>query len=117
MEKALEVARQNLAEILTVGEWAEKMSYSSPKYFSRKFRNHFGIRPKYKLIELRVNRFFEIIKNDPSLSCYEIAFQLGLRDEIALNKFIKRHTGKPPSKWKKGIVNQDSKNRYQNFLQ
>lgn len=101
MEKALQVARENLQQIRTVTEWAREMGYDSPKYFSRKFRNVFGVRPKSKFIEIRINKFYALIKEYPEVSCYEIALELGLRDEIALNRFINRHTGKPPTKWRK----------------
>lgn len=62
IENAVKIARENLKEIRTVTEWAECMNYCSPSYFSRLFRNHFSLRPKSKLIELRKERFFELIK-------------------------------------------------------
>lgn len=102
IESALQIARERMAEIFTVQEWAEEMKYSSSKYFSRKFRNFFGERPKTKLIEIRIDRFHSVISENPEISCYKIALKLGLRDEIALNRFINRHTGKAPTEWKKG---------------
>ncbi|MBD3615528.1 MAG: AraC family transcriptional regulator [Gracilimonas sp.] len=102
MENALQIARENIKEIRTVTEWAEEMNYNSSKYFSRRFRNHYQARPKLKLIEFRLEKFCELIKEKSEISCYEIAFELGLKDDIALNKFIKRHTGKPPREWKNG---------------
>lgn len=102
IESAPQIARENMIEIFTVREWAKEMQYSSSKYFSRKFRNFFGVRPKSMLIKLRVTKFHSLIKDDSEISCYEIAQEIGLRDEVALNRFIKRHTGKPPTEWKKG---------------
>ena len=100
MEKALYVAEENLKQIRTVAEWGKEMGYESPKKFSRKFRNHFGKRPKSTLIELKLNCFFKLIEDFREISCYEIAVELGLKDEIALNKFINRHTGRSPNQWK-----------------
>lgn len=46
IEEAVEVLGQHITEIATVSEWADKMSYRSPKYFSKIFLIHFGIRSK-----------------------------------------------------------------------
>ena len=102
IQEAVKIAKRKVDKIYTVGEWAEEMQYSSSKHFSRTFRSHFGERPKSRLIQLRVERFYSLIKENPEISCYEIALEIGLKDEIALNKFIKRHTGKPPNEWKNG---------------
>lgn len=98
--KALEIAQNKIKEIHTVRDWADEMEYKSANYFSRSFRNYFGKRPKSKLIEIKLHRFFELIENQPEMSCFEIAGELGLKDEVNLNKFIMRHTSKSPTKWK-----------------
>ena len=102
MDRAIDIARDNIQEIGTVTEWADMMGYSSVKYFSRSFRNKYKVRPKQFLINLKVARFKSLIKEDPSISCFELALEIGLRDEKALNKFIVRHTGKAPRKCKNG---------------
>ncbi len=102
MEKALQVAQKNLKEIRTVTEWAERMGYDCSKHFLRKFKRYYGIPPKPKLVELRIEKFHEIIKANPQVSCFEIGFKLGVGDEKDLNRYIRKHTGKPPTEWKKG---------------
>lgn len=102
MENALQIAQENLKEIRTVTEWAEKMGYNCPKYFSNRFKRHYGISPKPKLVELRIDKFYELIKEKKEMSCYEMALELGLEDEKGLNRYIKTHTGKPPRVWKNG---------------
>jgi AraC-like DNA-binding protein len=102
IKKAVKIAEGKVGSIYTVQEWAEEMNYNSPKYFSRKVRNHFGERPKSILIRIRIAKFVQMLSNNPNISSYEIAQEIGLRDEIALNKFINRHTGKSPSEWKNG---------------
>lgn len=102
IKKAVKIARSKVGEIYTVQEWAREMQYPSSKYFSRKIRNHYGERAKSILIQIRVDLFFEMLEEDPEVGCFEIARKIGLKDEIALNKFIKRHTGKPPSEWRNG---------------
>lgn len=101
MENALQIARENLKEIRTVADWAEKMGYDSAKYFSRRFKKYYRVTPKSKLVEIRIEKFHEIISIDPRVSCYEIGLELGLGDEKVLNEYIRYHTKKNPSWWKK----------------
>ncbi|WP_040516570.1 helix-turn-helix domain-containing protein [Gracilimonas tropica] len=100
MEMALSVARENLKEIRTVTEWAQKMGYKCPKYFSRKFKKYYGVPPKPKLVELRIEKFHELIREFPEISCFELGLELGIGDETDLSKYIKRHTRKYPNEWK-----------------
>lgn len=100
IEQAEQIARNNLKEIRTVTEWAEEMGYECPKYFSRNFKRHFGIPPKPKLVEFRIEKFYEIVNENPHVSCFEIGFELGIGDEKDLNRYIKKHTGRPPTEWK-----------------
>jgi len=102
IEKALQVAQKNLKEIRTVTEWAEEMGYESTKYFSRRFKKFYGVSPKPKLVVLRIEKFHEMIMQDPEISCFEIGQELGLGGESDLNKYVKNHTGKPPKEWKNG---------------
>ncbi len=109
VEKALAVLEENIAFICTVEEWAERMGYDSAKYFSRLFRNHYAVRPKEVLVDRKLQRFREFVESSPHAIHYEIANELGFRDEASLYKFVKRHTGKSPSEWKKQIGKRDRK--------
>lgn len=88
IEKALEIARANIKEIRTVNEWAKEMGYNNPKYFSHVFKRNYGSPPKLKLVEIRIAKFFHIIDNNANISCFEIAFKLGIGDEKDLNRYI-----------------------------
>ncbi len=100
MVNALEIARENLKEIRTVTEWAEKMGYDCPKYFSRRFKKYYGVPPKRKLVELRIEKFLELIREDSGISCFEIGLKLGIGDEKDLNEYIRYNTNKCPRWWK-----------------
>lgn len=100
IEKALQIAEEDLKEIRTVTEWAEKMGYDSPKYFSSRFKRHYGIPAKPKLIELRLKKFHKLISENPQISCFEIGIEIGVGDEKNLNEYVKFHTNKPPTWWK-----------------
>lgn len=62
----------------------------------------FKVAPKPRLVQIRIEQFHALIKENPNISSYEIGQELGLGDEHDLNKYIKRHTRRPPTKWKNG---------------
>lgn len=103
IEEAVEVLVQHIAEIATVAEWAEKMGFTSTDYFSRKFRNHFGIRPKEILVEKRLEKIGACLLESPNDIYYCIARKLQFADYNAMHKFVNRHTGKCISSLKKGV--------------
>lgn len=111
-EEAIRVLKENLEEIDRVSEWAEACSYENTKKFSRQFRNLTGRRPREVMIEIKVKRAINLLSNGAGLSNYEIALQIGKRDEQALFHFIKGQTGKAPEffKRKKSYQNLREKN-------
>lgn len=111
IEKALKILQANISTIRTVSQWAGKVGYRNQKKFSRDFRKEFGTRPKQKLIEIRLQKFKKCLRNDSTKINYSIAKEVGLDDEFALYKFLKRHTDLSPTEWRKRIVKADSQNR------
>ena len=100
IELALDVLGENITSIHTVAEWADEMGYESEKYFTRKIRAHYKKSPYKIIVEKRVQRVKEELKNSPEEILFSIALELGFSDNNALYKFIKRHTGKTPSQLK-----------------
>jgi AraC-like DNA-binding protein len=94
IEEAVEVLDEHIKDVFTVEEWADWMGYDSSSYFSRKFRNYWGTVPSKKLVEQKIMLFKKIIGEAPSQLNYSIAQELGLPDDVALCRYIKRHTGK-----------------------
>jgi len=103
IDEAVDILGQHITEIATVKEWAEMMGYTSSDYFSRKFRNHFGIRPKEILVEKRLEKIRACLQESPNDIYYCIARKMGFADYNALHKFVNRHTGKCVSSLKKGV--------------
>jgi len=95
-KEAIIILKKNLQKIDRVNEWAEVMGYNSMKKFSRVFRNFYGERPSKILLKTKVSEARQLLKNTEK-SHYEIAQQIGKRDEQALYHFMKKQTGKPPS--------------------
>ncbi|RNC79512.1 MAG: AraC family transcriptional regulator [Balneola sp.] len=94
IENALDVLGQNITEIVTVSEWAEKMSFNCEKYFSTKIRDYYGKRAKQIIIEQKLLKIEECLSKSSNEIFYCIARELGFANEHSLYKFVKRHTGK-----------------------
>jgi len=69
------------------------MGFKSAKQFSKQFCKYFGFRPQKSLVEIRLSCIVEVVVLNPELSGYEIAWEVGLRDEKALYNFLVRHSG------------------------
>ncbi len=90
IKDANNVLEKNILKISKVSQWSELSGFKSVKYFSRKYQNYFGLRPKRIIIEKIKNYLFD---HDEEIF-YSIALDLGFQDDQALYKFLKRHTGK-----------------------
>ena len=83
-----------------IPEMAARMGWSAG-YFSRVFREVFHITPKQYLDRAL---FAEALKrlNDPGKSVKEIAAELGFSSEFNFSRFVKKCSGLPPSRLRKG---------------
>tara|TARA_R110000868_G_scaffold234348_1_gene488054 strand:- start:23 stop:412 length:390 start_codon:yes stop_codon:yes gene_type:complete len=123
LENALRVLKSKIHKIRTVQELSEEMGYKDAKYFTRLFRRNFGYTCKEAMIKVRVEKFIDCIQKNPNQKNYSCAKDMGLPDEIALNKYLRNHMGKNPTQfkaeivngtvtkrtiWKKGIIKKDS---------
>lgn len=99
-----ETLKKKIRDIRTVSEWAEEMGYSDPKYFARVFRSKYGMGPKEALVRIRINSWIECIHKFPGEKNYCTAREIGLKDEVALNKYLKQYTGKTPTQLKREIL-------------
>ena len=109
IENAIPLLEKNISNIRTVCEWAESMGFSDPKYFARVFRGAFGIGPKQILVQVRIKNWVDCVSKNPELKNYCTAQEIGLKDEVALNKYLKKYTGKTPTQLKREIINGDLK--------
>lgn len=107
IENAIRVLEEHIASIHTVPELAEKMGYTSSKNFSRLFRNHFGIRPKKVITKIKLRTITDHMLAAPDDIYFCIARRVGLLDDKALYRFIKRHTGKSPGEFKYELISKN----------
>lgn len=104
IEEAIPLLEKNISSIRTVCEWAENMGYSDPKNFARVFRGEFGTGTKEALVKVRIKSWIAYVSKNPDLKNYCTAQKIGLKDEVALNKYLKQYTGKTPTQLKKEII-------------
>ena len=97
IQKANEILSAKLKEILSVQEWAETLGYHDMARFSREYRNHFGERPKEHMVKIRLEKAIGLLRNNPKISCYEVAQSIGKKDEKALHRYFMIHANTPPS--------------------
>ena len=96
IRRSVFVLEQNIRNIRSVREWAYLMGYPSPKTFSRLFRNEFGLRPKRYMDQIRLKAIMDSFLEMPEDKYYCIALNVGLEDEQALYKFVKKSPGPKP---------------------
>ena len=75
--------------------------YFNPAYMSRAFKNIVGISPKKYIIQLRMRRAVELLKNN-SFSINQIANALGYENQFYFSKEFRDYYGTQPSKYKHG---------------
>tara|TARA_R110002124_G_C8933600_1_gene512198 strand:+ start:986 stop:1267 length:282 start_codon:yes stop_codon:yes gene_type:complete len=79
------------------------MGYDDPKYFARLIRRNLGFTCKYAMVRVRVEKFIDCIKQDPDQKNYCFAKDIGLLDEISLNKYLRKHVSKNPTQFRAEI--------------
>ncbi|MBP1990746.1 response regulator transcription factor [Paenibacillus eucommiae] len=76
--------------------------YLSPDYFSRLFKQYTGINFTDYIIELRMNKAMEYLKN-PQFKVYEIGAIIGYRNTKYFFKLFKKQTGYTPSEYRRKL--------------
>jgi len=94
VRKALDFAKQNLCESLSVEQLAEHVHWS-PRHFSRAFQHQTGLSPAKAVEKLRIEAAKSMIEAGHS-SIAQIALQTGFGDEERMRRAFLRSLGQPP---------------------
>jgi AraC-like DNA-binding protein len=89
----------NLAAEISVA-WLAEQCGLSPSYFARAFRESVGVPPYQWLIERRVSRSKELMK-DRTRSLTDVALAAGFADQSHFSRAFARVTGMPPGVWRR----------------
>ncbi len=95
----LQYIRDNCDQKLTLEELSKKCFYN-PSYFSRLFREHYGITLTDFILNSRFERACDLLQNS-DLSTEEIARRSGFGSKSAFYKFFKEKTGVTPGEYRK----------------
>jgi two-component system response regulator YesN len=86
---------------LTLEEVAEHVGLS-PYYFSKLFKDRFGVTFIDYLTEVRIERAKEEMR-DPNKSLKEVCFLVGYNDPNYFSRVFKKQTGLSPTEYRKTL--------------
>lgn len=77
------------------------MVYLTPSYLSKLFKQETGLTLTDYIIEIRIRRAKQLLKQSPDLKVHEIGAEVGYADPAYFNKLFKRVVGVTPSEYKR----------------
>lgn len=101
VEQIVNYFEDHYAEKISLDQIAENM-YLSPFYISKIFKSETGDTPIRHLINIRLERAMELLREGFPGSIQEVAQQVGYEDAYHFSKLFKKRYGIPPSQVKKG---------------
>lgn len=102
LELAREILATNIHEIRTVADWAQLMGWDRTE-FSRQFSRKFGTSAKDTLHMEKLKTIEGHFFDQPGAKYYEVACDLGFRDEKALYDYIRYHKNCSPGGFKQQL--------------
>lgn len=99
VEQIVNYFEDHYAEKISLDQIAENM-YLSPFYISKIFKSETGDTPIRHLIDIRLERAMELLREGFPGSIQEVAQQVGYEDAYYFSKLFKKRYGVPPSQVK-----------------
>lgn len=97
VEQILSYFEDHYQEKISLEQIAENM-YLSPFYISKIFKSETGDTPIRHLINIRLERAYELLRSGTVKSVQEVAAMVGYEDAYHFSKLFKKKYGIPPSK-------------------
>jgi len=97
VEQILNYFEDHYREKISLEQIAENM-YLSPFYISKIFKSETGDTPIRHLINIRLERAYELLEQKKVKSVQEVAAMVGYEDAYHFSKLFKKKYGIPPSK-------------------
>ncbi|WP_074042257.1 AraC family transcriptional regulator [Desnuesiella massiliensis] len=98
IQKALEYIEMNYSRNITVKNIAEHIGLNR-SYFSSLFKASLNISPENFLIQYRVNKACELLKQNKNLRIADVSRSVGYTDQLAFSKTFKKVKGYSPSEY------------------
>lgn len=100
---APQVLKNLILQIWTVNDWSVELGWERCE-FSRGFKRQFGISAKDFLHKEKFKFIDKYFTSKPDTKHYEMACELGFRDEKALYDYVRYHRKCSPSAYKKRVI-------------
>lgn len=96
LELAIDYVHEHLAEKITLASLADQVG-TTPSHLSYLFDKHVGTRPIDYVIDCRIRRAVELLRQPDGIPVAEVAAQVGYADASYFSRIFKRRTGRSPS--------------------
>lgn len=88
--RAIHILKENLADIPDVQTWADETGYSR-NWLIIRMKEMYSKTPAEILRSFRYEAILTVLSDNSDQTAYSIAIECGLRDEVSLSKFLRRH--------------------------
>jgi AraC-like DNA-binding protein len=99
--KAVEWLEINYPRDISIADLVDFIGLNG-KYFSRMFKAETGQSPQSFLINLRLNKACELMRN-PAPSIGDIARSVGYPDQLLFSRMFRRFKGSSPAAWRRAL--------------
>jgi methylphosphotriester-DNA--protein-cysteine methyltransferase len=100
---ALEILRSNIQSIRSVSDWSDMMGWDRAE-FSRQFAKMYGENAKSAYHRHKLKSIDKFFYAQPNAKYFEIAYDMGFRDEKAFYDYMRYHTTQSPTSYKKELL-------------
>ena len=100
----LDYMQEHYAEKISLDGIASNM-YLSSIYISKLFKEETGESPIHHLIQIRLKKSVELMKQHPEYSIKKIAQEVGYDDAYHFSKIFKKHMSVTPKEYRKNLDN------------
>lgn len=105
INKAIHYIKNNYTKSITLNDISQHVNISA-YYLSRMFKKEMGKNFSEYLIELRMNKAKEFLKN-PEFRLYEIADMIGIKDSHYFSRVFKKNFGITPTQYRAQCIESD----------